>query len=184
MFKSSLLTLAILFSLPAPPATHAETNYGTVAMHVAYMLQNHHLSHREFDETMSKKVLDAYLNFLDFNHIYFTQKDVDKFRRSSAPRSRTTSPSAMSARRSRFTTSTSSGSRNGSLTRKKELESKKFTFDSTRSLQVKRDKSPWPKDWRLRTSSGATSSKATCSTSASPTAPRSTPQRATRRKRN
>src|SRR4029079_13795177 len=80
MFKSTLLSLALLLSLQVPPAAHAETNYGTVAMYVANMLQNHHLPHRECDEAMSKKVLDAYLNFLDFSHVYFTQKDVDGFR--------------------------------------------------------------------------------------------------------
>lgn len=146
MFKSSLLSLAILFSLPAPPAAHAETNYGTVAMYVANMLQNHHLSHREFDETMSKKVLDAYLNFLDFSHVYFTQKDVDGFRSKFG----TTLPDYISKRNVSPAIEIYDVYEQRVKERvayaRKELESKKFTFDSPRSIQVKRDKVPWPKD--------------------------------------
>ena len=80
MLKSSLPLLAAIFGLLLPPASHAETNFGQVAMYVANMLQNHHLSHHEFDDQMSKKVLEGYLNFLDYSHIYFTQQDVDDFR--------------------------------------------------------------------------------------------------------
>lgn len=49
-------TAAVLLFLSSTPVK-AETNYGQVAMHVAYMLQNHHLSHQEFDDEVSKKLL-------------------------------------------------------------------------------------------------------------------------------
>ena len=75
----SLLSAAALLLL-TPSPTRAETNYGQVAMHVAYMLQNHHYSHQEFDDEISKKLLAGYLDFLDVSHIYFTQEDVDKFK--------------------------------------------------------------------------------------------------------
>src|SRR6187200_2997267 len=76
---SLLPSVAVLLLLGSKPA-RAETNYGQVAMHVAFMLQNHHLSHQEFDDEVSKKLLTGYLDFLDFSHIYFTQQDVDKFK--------------------------------------------------------------------------------------------------------
>jgi len=146
MFKSSLFSLALLFCLQAPPATHAETNYGTVAMYVANMLQNHHLSHREFDEAMSKKVLDAYLNFLDFSHVYFTQKDVDGFRSKFG----TTLPDYISKRNVSPAIEIYDVYEERVKGRvayaRKELESRKFTFDSSRTIQVKRDKTPWPAD--------------------------------------
>ncbi|MCE9519951.1 MAG: carboxy terminal-processing peptidase [Verrucomicrobia bacterium] len=146
MFKSSILSLTILFSLLTPAATRAETNYGTVAMYVANMLSNHHLSHREFDEAMSKKVLDSYLNFLDFSHIYFTQKDVDGFRAKYS----TTLPDYISKRNVSPAIEIYDLYEQRVKERvafaKKELETKKYTFDSTRSIQVKRDKLPWPKN--------------------------------------
>jgi carboxyl-terminal processing protease len=146
MFKSPLLSLAVVLSLLATPVIHAETNYGTVAMYVANMLQNHHLSHREFDEAMSKKVLDAYLNFLDFSHVYFTQKDVDGFRAKFS----TTLPDYVSKRNVSPAIEIYDVYEQRVKERvayaRKELETRKFTFDSSRSIQVKRDKVPWPKD--------------------------------------
>jgi carboxyl-terminal processing protease len=35
------------------PSAQAETNFGQVAMHVAYMLQNHHYSKQDFDDKVS-----------------------------------------------------------------------------------------------------------------------------------
>jgi|MDTC01.1.fsa_nt_gb carboxyl-terminal processing protease len=61
------------------PAVHAETDFGDVAMRVAYLLRNKHYSRSKFDDTMSQRVLDNYLNYLDFNRVYFTQKDIDEF---------------------------------------------------------------------------------------------------------
>ena len=146
MLKSSLPLLAAIFGLLLPPASHAETNFGQVAMYVANMLQNHHLSHHEFDDQMSKKVLEGYLNFLDYSHIYFTQQDVDDFRSKYATSlddhvaARNISPAVevydIYEQRVKERVAYA----------KKLLASKKFAFDSDRSVEVKRDKLPWPKD--------------------------------------
>ena len=145
---TSLLTSAAFVSLlfTAPAAAKAETNFGQVAMHVAYMLQNHHLSHQEFDETVSKKLLDAYLNFLDYSHIYFTQEDVDKFKEDYAQtldkhiHTRNISPALDIYYRYEERV------KERVAYAKKTLTGKKFTFDSSRVLDVKREKAPWPKD--------------------------------------
>ncbi len=144
---SSLLPAAALFGLlaAAPPAP-AETNYGQVAQVVAYMLQNHHLSHQELDEKVSKKLLDAYLNFLDYSHIYFTQEDVDKFREDYSAtldkhiETRNISPALDIYYRYEERV------KERVAYAKKVLESKTFTFDSARVIDVKREKAPWPKD--------------------------------------
>jgi carboxyl-terminal processing protease len=115
-------------------------------MHVAYMLQNHHLSHQEFDESVSKKLLEAYLNFLDYSHIYFTQEDVDKFRSDYSAtldkhiHTRNISPALDIYYRYEERV------KERVAFAKKTLEAKKFTFDSTRVIDVKREKAPWPKD--------------------------------------
>lgn len=141
-FPSLAVALAAIVASPAPAP--AETNFGQVAMHVAYMLQNHHYSHKDFDDTVSGKLLDNYLNLLDFKHIFFTQQDVDKFKSSYSTTlddhvlMRNISPAIeiydvykqRVAERVAFA--------------KKALETNKFTFDSDRKLEVKRDKLPWP----------------------------------------
>jgi len=144
---SSLLAAAVaVSSFFSPGLRAADTNYGQVAMHVAYMLQNHHYSHRDFDDEMSKDMLNNYLDLLDFRHQFFTQQDVDGFREKYATTlddhvlMRNISPAIeiydiykqRVKERVEFV--------------KKSLKSNKFTFDSNRTIELKRDKSPWPKD--------------------------------------
>jgi carboxyl-terminal processing protease len=78
--KPLSLVVASMAAITLAVPSRAETNFGQVAMHVAYMLQNHHYSHRDFDDEMSKTMLGNFLDMLDFRHQYFTQDDVDGFR--------------------------------------------------------------------------------------------------------
>lgn len=124
----------------------AETNFGQVAMHVAYMLQSQHYSHQDFDDAVSAKMLQNYLNMLDFRHVFFTQEDVDEFKRKYNTTlddhvlMRNIDPAleiydiykARVKERIAFT--------------KKTLQDHKFTFDSGRTIELKRDKAPYPKD--------------------------------------
>ncbi len=148
MIRKTLSTLAAslaAFSLAAGQAT-TETNFGQVAMHVAYMLQSQHYSHRDFDDELSAKLLQNYLNLLDFRHVFFTQEDVNAFK-------------------SKYDTTLDDHVLMRNITPaieiydiykqrvqeriafvKKTLETHKFTFDSTRTIQLKRDKAAYPKD--------------------------------------
>ena len=138
------LPVALLLATSAP--ARSETNYGQVAMVVANMLQNHHYSHREFNDDVSKQVLDSYLNFLDFSHIYFTQQDVDGFRAKYA----TTLDDHVAARNISPAIDIYDVYQQRVKERvafaKKIITSHKFTFDTNREVQLKRDKLPWPKD--------------------------------------
>lgn len=145
--KPSSLLAAVLaaFSLAVSPAP-AETNFGQVAMHVAYMLQSQHYSHRDFDDELSAKLLQNYLNLLDFKHVFFTQEDVDGFKTKYDTTlddhvlMRNIDPAieiydiykARVQERIAFA--------------KKTLASHKFTFDSDRKIELKRDKAPYPKN--------------------------------------
>ncbi len=73
------ILLPIVFASSLPPAAQAETDYADVAMRVAYMLRNRHYSRMQFDNAMSKRVLENYIDYLDFNRVYFTQEDIDEF---------------------------------------------------------------------------------------------------------
>ena len=142
IFPSAAILSLLLATSPAP----AETNYGQVAMHVAYMLQNHHYSHQEFDDEISKKLLDGYLNFLDFSHIYFTQEDVDKFKTDYETSldehilTRNISPALDIYYKYEERV------KQRVAYAKKVVETQKFTFDSNRTVDMKRDKAPWPKN--------------------------------------
>jgi carboxyl-terminal processing protease len=144
--RSITLVAALALSVFAAPSSQAATNFGQVAMHVAYMLQNHHYSHQDFDDDVSAKLLDNYLDLLDFKHVFFTQKDVDSFKakfastlddhvlmRNVAPATEIYDVYRMRVEeRVKFIEET--------------LENHNFTFDSDRTVEIKRDDVPWPKD--------------------------------------
>eukprot|EP01031_Cornospumella_fuschlensis_P012663 gene12663-15473_t len=141
LVAASVAAMSLVFS----PA-RAETNFGQVAMHVAYMLQSHHYSHRDFDDEVSAKLLENYLNLLDFKHIFFTQEDVDGFKAKYDTTlddhvlMRNVSPAIeiYDVYKQRVADRVAFA--------KKTLLNHKFTFDSTRTVQMKRDKAPYPKD--------------------------------------
>ncbi len=128
------------------PSAQAETNFGQVAMHVAYMLQNHHYSKQDFDDKVSGEMLHNYLNMLDFKHIFFTEQDVASFK----DKYETTLDDHVLMRNISPAIEIYDIYKERVKERvdflKKALESNKFTFDSKRTIEIKRDKAPWPKD--------------------------------------
>lgn len=144
-FFSHVAAAASAFALLAPTA-QAETNFGQVAMHVAYMLQNHHYSKQDFDDKVSGTMLKNYLNMLDFKHIFFTQKDVTELK----DEYETTLDDHVLMRNVNPAIEIYDIYKERVKERvdflKQALESNKFTFDSKRTIEIKRDKAPWPKD--------------------------------------
>ncbi|MEM9015766.1 MAG: carboxy terminal-processing peptidase [Verrucomicrobiota bacterium] len=72
--------LLFLLAFSTVPSLRAETQYGDLALRVASMLEEEHFLKEPFNDKMSKRVLDTYLEMLDFSRIYFTKEDVDGFR--------------------------------------------------------------------------------------------------------
>src|SRR5258708_2760872 len=52
---------------------------GQIALVTAKLLESRHYSHLPFDESMSSKLLDHYLEALDPQHIHFLQSDLSDF---------------------------------------------------------------------------------------------------------
>ena len=116
-----------------------------VAQTVGELLEKAHYSRRRLDDTVSRQLLKNYLERLDYNHLFFTQKDVDGF---SAKYATTLDDSIMA------------GDLDPSLKiyevyRKrvedrvvvvKGLLGKTYDFNGTRTVELNRQKSPWPKD--------------------------------------
>ncbi len=116
-----------------------------VAQTVGELLEKAHYSRRRLDDSVSRQLLKNYLERLDYNHLFFTQKDVDGF---SAKYATTLDDSIMV------------GDLDPSLKifdvyRKrvedrvvlvKALLAKTYDFSGTRSVEINRQKAPWPKD--------------------------------------
>ncbi|MDG2125932.1 MAG: PDZ domain-containing protein, partial [Verrucomicrobiales bacterium] len=139
----SLAGAAILCASPAPVQA-ADTDYGQVAMYVADMLQKHHYSREDFNDSVSARLLDTYLDYLDFSHQYFTGEDIAKFnklyRDSLDGQILVGDVSAATAIYDIFEQRV----KDRAAKIRTLLESEKFTFDSERTVHVSRKKEAWP----------------------------------------
>lgn len=122
-----------------------EPDYRKVASSVGDLLEKAHFSKKNLDDSISKQFLKNYLERLDYNHLFFTQKDVDNF----------TAKYATSLDDDISAGNTKPASEIYELFKKrvdervvkvKELLKEKFDFSGTRSVELRRDKAPWPKD--------------------------------------
>jgi carboxyl-terminal processing protease len=130
---------------------------GQICISVARLLEEGHYSKQKLDETVSRRFLKNYLDTLDFNHLFFTQSDVDGFT-------------------AKYATSLGNDVLLGNAdpafdiynVYKKRMEDRiakvqaaltanKFDFTNNDKLEIDRTKAPWPKDdadadrlWNLR----------------------------------
>ncbi len=147
--RSFFLRLGLLLAAAplAPLSQAAELDPGQVAISVGQLLERGHYSRHKLDDGISSRLLQQYLEFLDYRRLYFTQQDVD----------------TLSAK---YATSLDDdillGNPNPAVdifnlykkrvedrvaTIKKWLATEKFdSFKSKRTLAFNRQKAPWPKD--------------------------------------
>jgi len=74
-------SIAAAAALGAVPACAQQADFNEVGRNMAIMLQNSHFARLPFNEALSQRFLHDYLDDLDGGRMYFTQEDVDRFRR-------------------------------------------------------------------------------------------------------
>lgn len=81
MIRSWLRSATIATSLFAfsNPACAQQADFDEVGRQMAIMLQNSHFARLPYNAELSRKFFDDYLADLDYQKLYFTQKDVDEF---------------------------------------------------------------------------------------------------------
>ncbi len=70
----------ILLSFLLCHCAQAKTNFNEVGKEIVVILQNGHYAELAFDDAMSERILEDYIDFLDPQHTYFTQEQVDSIR--------------------------------------------------------------------------------------------------------
>lgn len=137
------LVAAVAFVVPDLRADAPEP--GQVEISVGRLLEQGHYSRRKLDDGMSRLQLKNYLDGLDYNHLYFTQKDVDQFTTRYATvldddiLFGNTEPA--------FTIYDLYKKRvEDRVAKVKELLKEKHDFKSDKTIEVNRQKSAWPKD--------------------------------------
>lgn len=86
LLTKRLRGLAVLpflaLAMSAPPAL-SETDFGDVAFYAGNLLRNNHYLKGQVDsKELSDRLLKTYLEWLDPSHFYFTQEDIDGFKKS------------------------------------------------------------------------------------------------------
>ena len=114
-----------------------------VAITVAKLLEQAHFTRQKLDSSMSRKVLDTYLESLDYTKLFFTQEDIDKIHQKydgtldqdlivgNVQPARDIYPIFKERVQSRA----------GKI---RKLVNENFSFKSTRTVALDRRKEPWP----------------------------------------
>ncbi len=126
-----------------PPALAASKE--TIAISVGRLLEEGHYTRQKLNEEVSRKFLLSYLELLDFSHLFFTQQDIDtlnaKYGNSIAGDVLlgTLKPAydiyALYTKRV-----------DGRVAKIKELLKQPIDFKSNATVELSRQKAPWPKD--------------------------------------
>jgi carboxyl-terminal processing protease len=118
--------------------------YGRIARIMAESVPKAHLTQQELDDGMAAKALDRYLNVLDFDHSYFLQPDVDRFRAEADQLD-----DQLREGHLEFAYQVYALFRQRALDRAeyvKELLGEDFDFTADERLGIKRKDAPWPAD--------------------------------------
>src|ERR1700736_5622900 len=135
----------VAFAGVAPQPLQAKSDAEQICVSVGRLLEEGHYTHQQLNAEVSQKFLRNYLELLDFSHLFFTQKDVD----------------ALTAK---YGTALADDVLLGNLkpayeiydlyqkrvdervAKVKEILKEPMDFKSNASVEVRREKAPWPKD--------------------------------------
>jgi carboxyl-terminal processing protease len=151
--------VSVAFAGVAPQPLQAKSDAEQICVSVGRLLEEGHYTHQQLNADVSQKFLRNYLELLDFSHLFFTQKDVD----------------ALTAK---YGTALADDVLLGNLkpayeiydlyqkrvdervANVKELLKQPMDFKTDATVEVRREKAPWPKDeadanelWRGRIAS-------------------------------
>ena len=118
---------------------------GQIEISVGRLLEQGHYSRMKLDDKVSQRFLKYYLEALDYNHLYFTQKDVDLF---TAKYGNTLNNDVLLGNPDPAFTIFNIYKKKveDRIAKIKELLTQKYDFTSNRSVEVNRQKASWPKD--------------------------------------
>src|SRR5712691_9363260 len=72
----ALSAVSLVFALAAQPLV-AKTDAEQVCVSVGRLLEEGHYTHQPLNDDASRKLLQSYLELLDFSHLFFTQGEID-----------------------------------------------------------------------------------------------------------
>src|SRR6266511_4145624 len=138
------LCAIVLAAATAVPPTMASSKE-TVAMSVGRLLEEGHYTRQKLNEEVSNKFLHTYLDLLDFRNLFFTQKDVDELNAKYG--SSMAGDVLLGTLKPAYDVYALYTKRvDDRVAKVKELLKQPIDFKSNATVELSRQKSPWPKD--------------------------------------
>jgi carboxyl-terminal processing protease len=132
-------------------------DFNEVGRQMAIMLQNSHFARLPFDEELSKRFLDEYLKSLDFQRLYFTQQDIDRFSAEYGDRLHTLLLQGSSMPAATDIYRTFEQRVETRVAQAEQVLKEDFDFTTDETVLMSRKNAPWPKNeadaaklWRLQ----------------------------------
>ncbi len=140
-----LRPLTALLLIPVAACVAEERDPGQIEISVGRLLEQGHYSRKKLDDKMSQQLLKNYLEGLDYNHLFFTQKDVDAF---NAKYALTLDDDILLGNPDpAFAIYDLYKKRvEDRVVKVKELLKNNYEFTADRSVETNRQKAAWPKD--------------------------------------
>ncbi len=127
-----------------PVSFKADASQGAAALLSARFLTRFHYDAEPLDNTMSKKIFDAYLKSLDSDKLFFTQADIDHFKPLRTKLDDAIWEQDLSGPMAMFSLYVKRVTQRMNFARS--LLKNGFTFKSDETYDYDRDKAPWPAD--------------------------------------
>src|SRR6266436_3059578 len=140
---TAITTVALISA--TPPALQAKSDAEQISVSVGRLLEEGHYTHQQLNAEMSQKFLRNYLELLDFSHLFFTQKDVDALtgKYGTALADDVLLGNLKPAYEIYDLYQKRVDERVGKI---KELLKQPMDFKTDATVELRREKAPWPKD--------------------------------------
>src|SRR3977135_2431960 len=134
-----------LTSLASTPALPAKTDLDNVCVSVGRLLEEGHYTHKQLNDDLSGKILRSYLELLDFSHLFFTQEDVNALTEKYGPA--LDDDILLGNLKPAYEVYDLYQKRvDERVAKVKELLKQPTDFKTDATVEVRREKAPWPKD--------------------------------------
>lgn len=141
--------LLMLTAASGQAAITSKTEAGQIGMVVSKLLEERHYNAKPVDDARSQEMLKAYLDALDYNHLFFRQADIDSFQKYATALDDDLIAGNVQPAFAIY--EVYSNRVEEAVAAIKELAQEKYTFDGNDAMVIDRHESPWPKDekeWR------------------------------------
>src|ERR1044072_8147911 len=144
-FSLFFAVVAVAFVGITPRPAEAKSDAEQICVSVGRLLEEGHYTHQQLNGDVSQKFLKNYLELLDFSHLFFTQKDVDTL--TAKYGSALGDDVLLGNLKPAYEIYDLYQKRvDERVAKVKELLKEPMDFKTNATVDVRREKAPWPKD--------------------------------------